>query len=220
MFNKTPFRYADFAKAGVSRVQVLNNTEMGRWLGCGQFILCYKNRYMSIEESMYSPGMYNINPKDFNDKKKGYDWRRNNHMTADLDVEDILSRFESRGVELKRDTYLGNPITIDYPTSSYSHLRSSVKKCYSLSSCQSIAEITTVDKIIVRKTFFDVIYKMWGGETVVFGKASHLPVVFGVYDDLANLHIVGVLMPISAEHRSFEENLNSFTKSMWEGIRV
>ena len=212
------FPHADFLRSGISRVQILNNTNMGKWFACGPFIVCYNQLYMNMEESMMSPGIYNLYSNKARNSK--VEWVKNTRVSQDvmIDVEDILSRFDTLGARLKRDDYKGSPLTIDVPTGSY--FRNSVRKCYSLSSSQELAGINTVDRIVVRKSYYDLIYKMWGKNTEVYGKAPYLPVIFGIYDEDVNFNVTGILMPISCEHRTFEENITSFSKTLWEGVRI
>lgn len=214
------FRRVDFPKAGISRVHVLQNTEYGRWLGCGPFIMCYRSAYQGFSESITSPGAYDLEVSKNSLGKRIVLWnkRENIYYDSPPDVEEIMSRFDTLGAELIRETFKGHPLTIDHKTSSY--VRSSIRKCYVLRSSQNLAGIETVDSILVRKSYYDLIYNMWGSDTVVFGKASFLPIIFGKYDDNANFNILGVQMPLSSEHRRFEDNLNEFTKQKWEGIQI
>lgn len=218
MDNMQIFKSVDFIKAGITDVQVLDNTPDGRWLGTRPFILCYPQKYMAFEDSLVSNGVYSITIEKNKFGKNKTLWNKRTYLSTGIDIESILSRFDTLGVPLMRETYLNNPVTVDVPSSSYS--RSSIRKCYVLKSSQTLAGIETKDKILVRKTYFDLIHKTWGTNVVMFGKAAHLPVIFGYYDDDVNFHTIGILMPIDTEYRTIEDNLDNFTKTAWEGIQI
>lgn len=178
-------------------IEVSDMTEDGRWITTSNWSVLYPEHMLSLNESLASSGVYMREETSTGEQRLV---RAGSYVSEEKvkalheTIERVRNRFKDEYFMIKRKSFYGYPLTIDFRPDYYRQ----ILKCYIMEQAHDVIDTAEKANILVRKRYLDKIQKVYRHASVTaYGAGPLDPVALTSYTYSANEQsIVGILMPV------------------------